>query len=131
MLRGLDAEQLQRLKVKLLEAQHVLTAFKDEERVASFKRFRDHKQDTVTSVELLGKNLSDEEMLHTLSDPGVIVNDAPLERRRVYQFEDLSKDTVMVYFIGRRALEGGDELIDKYLAVIAMVLEDVAEQARE
>lgn len=119
-----DREHLIRLKLKILSAQMTLSKFRNPKFVEDFRSFSQDLDKATTSLDILAKNLSDHELLQILSNESVIIDDFGNEDHVVYSFQSLP-DQSLVGFAGRRALEGGTELIDKYIEVLNLLAEDI------
>ncbi len=73
--------------------------------------------------DVLGKNLQLTEVAKTLSEHTLLSSEELEEKQK--SFESLFIDKNLAKFAGRRAVEGGTALLDKYLELLALIAADI------
>ncbi len=124
--KSLPEEAKVRVQAKVASALGTFSSLKNPVYLESFKAFQTAEQTQdkrFPDIRLLGMNLPAEKV-------AVMVAEGELEK--INNVEEMKKaftsqfgDADLAMFAGRRAAEGGNELLDKYLAVILLMLEDV------
>lgn len=107
---------------KLLKTRSIKKKFKDFVNAGEFNR-GDYGGET-----LLSKNLSSAETIEALlSDDNTVGVDIS-GKSPESMFTKIFEDHHLAKFAGRRMMEGGDELLDKYIVILLLLLEDVGSE---
>lgn len=125
-LSTLKPEVKAKIKAKLISAYGLFAMMKTKSIKEAFITFRNAEQKCTSQPShllILGKNLSEKELVAQI-EAGALNEDQTVDDAEG-SFTRLFDDPHLAKFAGRRAVEGGDDLIDKYLAVIEMMIEDV------
>lgn len=126
-LSSLTPEEKKRAKLCIATARATFLEFKQPESVKKFVELRQTESDyyrkhLYLAEDLLEKNVPAAELAQALSND--TLDSKVLEETRK-SFSSMFLDTGMAKFVGRRAIEGGDALLDKYLEVLALMAQDI------
>lgn len=125
-LAKLNPEQKLRVQTKLVKAFGTFTLLKNPEVLSRFVAFQkaEKERHIFADLRLLSQNLTTEEVAGLVAS-GELNKTNTLEAAKdafISRFNNSDEELAM--FAGRRAVEGGSALIDQYLVVIQMMIED-------
>lgn len=124
-VRGLPPEIKARVQNKIATAYGVFANMKNPDTKADFFRFQKAELEHVgqSDMRLLAKNLPVDQIMEAIT-AGELDKRAAAETAEK-AFTARFTDTGLAKFAGRRSAEGGDQLIDEYMTILQMMLQDI------
>lgn len=119
-----DPEDKVRIQEKISHSIPIFAALKTSSVKEKFIAFQKAEQEGVrqSDLKLLGRNLTEQEVAAAI-EAGELDTDKTKEAAEL-AFVGMFEDQDLAKFAGRRAVEGGDTLIDQYIAVLELMAQD-------
>ena len=124
-VRGLPAENKVRVQNKITTAYGVFALMKNPDTRADFFRFQEAELANAgrSDMRLLAKSLPVDQMMEAIIAGDLDKRSKAEEAEKA--FTGRFTDAGLAKFAGRRVAEGGDQLIEEYMAILQMMLQDM------